>query len=119
MIWKKRVGHFMDLTIDVIKSEKDVKVTVLGEIDAFTAPQLREKLFPLSDTKEVNMVVDLSGVTYLDSTGLGVFVGLFKNIRGKEGTFKIIGLSQRLNRLFHITGLADIMEIQSRIEGEL
>ncbi|MCM3125654.1 MULTISPECIES: anti-sigma factor antagonist [unclassified Mesobacillus] len=107
----------MNISIDVKETESKLAVKVNGEIDAYTAPQLREKLFPLSEKEGVKMVVDLSEVNYMDSTGLGVFVGVFKNVRAHNGEFKIVGLSERLQRLFEITGLADIIDINSQIEG--
>ncbi|WP_423408780.1 anti-sigma factor antagonist [Heyndrickxia sp. MSNUG] len=107
----------MNISIDVKETESVLAVKVNGEIDAYTAPQLREKLFPLSEKEGVKMVVDLSEVNYMDSTGLGVFVGVFKNVRAHNGEFKIVGLSDRLQRLFEITGLADIIDINSQIEG--
>lgn len=107
----------MNISIDVKETESKLAVKVSGEIDAYTAPQLREKLFPMSEKKGVKMVVDLSEVNYMDSTGLGVFVGVFKNVRANDGEFKIVGLSERLQRLFEITGLADIIDINSQIEG--
>jgi anti-sigma B factor antagonist len=107
----------MNISIDVKETESKLAVKVIGEIDAYTAPQLREKLFPMSEKEGVKMVVDLSEVNYMDSTGLGVFVGVFKNVRAHDGEFKIVGLSERLQRLFEITGLADIIDINSQIEG--
>jgi anti-sigma B factor antagonist len=107
----------MNISIDVKEKDSVLAVKVNGEIDAYTAPQLREKLFPLSEKEGVKMVVDLSEVNYMDSTGLGVFVGVFKNVRAHNGEFKIVGLSERLQRLFEITGLADIIDINSQIEG--
>ncbi|AIE58755.1 anti-sigma factor antagonist [Bacillus methanolicus] len=107
----------MNMTIEVEDTDSLVEVKVGGEIDAYTAPKLREKLFPISEKDGVQMIVDLSGVTYMDSTGLGVFVGVFKKVRSNNGKFKLIGLSSRLERLFKITGLADIIDINSKIEG--
>lgn len=107
----------MNISIDVKETESTLAVKVSGEIDAYTAPQLREKLFPMSEKEGIKMVVDLSEVNYMDSTGLGVFVGVFKNVRAHNGEFKIVGLSERLQRLFEITGLADIIDINSQIEG--
>ncbi|PLR81104.1 anti-anti sigma factor [Bacillus canaveralius] len=107
----------MNLTIDVNETETLVEVTVSGEIDAYTAPKLREALLPMSEKKGIEMIVDLSEVSYMDSTGLGVFVGAFKNIRSHDGKFQLVGLSERLKRLFDITGLADIIDINSEIEG--
>ena len=109
----------MNITIDVKDINSSVEVQVKGEIDAYTAPKLRETLFPLSEQANVSMVVDLTEVSYMDSTGLGVFVGLFKSVRAHNGEFRLIGLSERLRRLFDITGLADIIDIKSHAEGGL
>lgn len=108
----------MNITIDVRQHELLAEIDVGGEIDAYTAPELRAKLFPISEKKNIKMVVNLTNVTYMDSTGLGVFVGVFKNVRKQEGKFQIIGLSQRLRRLFEITGLSEIIDINSQVEGE-
>ncbi|WP_026692987.1 anti-sigma factor antagonist [Peribacillus kribbensis] len=107
----------MNITIDVQDIESKAAVKVKGEIDAYTAPKLRETLFPLSEQENVQMVVDLSDVSYMDSTGLGVFVGLFKSVRAHNGEFRLVGLTERLRRLFDITGLADIIDINSNAEG--
>ncbi|MDF1511288.1 anti-sigma factor antagonist [Robertmurraya sp. DFI.2.37] len=108
----------MNIKIEVMEHDNLLEVKLAGEIDAYTAPKLRETLFPLSEQEQVNMVVDLTDVGYMDSTGLGVFVGVFKSIRSKDGELKLIGLSKRLIRLFEITGLAEIMDINSQNEGE-
>ena len=107
----------MSLKIEIDCEGHLVKVCVAGEIDAYTAPRLREKLLPLAEKKNVVMTVDLSTVSYMDSTGLGVFVGIFKTVRSNKGEFEMVGLSERLQRLFKITGLADIIHITSETKG--
>lgn len=107
----------MNIKIEVNELDTRFEVMVHGEIDVYTAPKLREIVTPLSQKENVNVVVDLSGVSYMDSTGLGVIVGMFKAIRSHHGELKVTGLSQRLKRLFDITGLADIIDINSQIEG--
>ncbi|GAA0321964.1 anti-sigma factor antagonist RsbV [Bacillus carboniphilus] len=109
----------MNIAIDVKQMDHQDHVHVGGEIDAYTAPKLREVLFPLSEKKGVHLIVDLGNVSYMDSTGLGVFVGVFKNVRSNDGNLMLVGLSERLRRLFTITGLADIMNIESHTEGEV
>lgn len=108
----------MNISIDIqAQSNTLVKAKISGEIDAYTAPKLRETLMPYGDNEGMKLLVDLSGVSYMDSTGLGVFVGLFKSLRGKDGELLLTGLSNRLKRLFDITGLTDIMEINTEVEG--
>ncbi|MBA9029235.1 MULTISPECIES: anti-sigma factor antagonist [Bacillaceae] len=107
----------MDITVDVKDITSGVEVRVKGEIDAYTAPKLSEALYPLSKREGIVMIVDLTEVSYMDSTGLGIFVGLFKSVRAHNGVFTLVGLSERLQRLFDITGLADIIDIKSHAEG--
>lgn len=101
----------MNLNIDKHQQDGEVVVMVAGEIDAFTAPMLREELFPLAEEKNKIITVNLKDVSYLDSTGLGVFVGLFKQLKENGGELRLIELSDRLVRLFNITGLNNIMNI--------
>ncbi|MCP3764037.1 anti-sigma factor antagonist [Domibacillus sp. A3M-37] len=107
----------MNISIDVQEQEQQTTIKLAGEIDAYTAPKLRETAFPYTEKQGADIVIDLSGVSYMDSTGLGVFVGLFKSLNANNGTLKLVGLSDRLKRLFDITGLADIMNINSGSEG--
>ncbi|WP_110926398.1 anti-sigma factor antagonist [Bacillus massiliglaciei] len=109
----------MNFAVDVKENNTEYAVKLKGEIDAYTAPKLRESLFPLSEQENCTITVDLTDVSYMDSTGLGVFVGLFKNIKANNGEFVLVGLSERLRRLFDITGLAEIIDIKSNAEGGL
>jgi anti-sigma B factor antagonist len=107
----------MNILIDIKGSHESKYVTIKGEIDVYTAPELKEQLLQLSEVDKVRLIVDLEGVTYLDSTGLGVFIGVFKNVQKNHGDFRIVGLSDRLERLFSITGLSEIMNIERKLEG--
>ncbi|MCP3742762.1 anti-sigma factor antagonist [Rossellomorea sp. BNER] len=107
----------MNISLDMKDNNQVIDVKVSGEIDAYTAPQLREALSSPAEEKGKTINVDLTDVTYMDSTGLGVFVGLFKTVNANEGQLYLYGLSDRLRRLFDITGLGDIMNINSGIKG--
>ncbi|WP_394188308.1 anti-sigma factor antagonist [Paenisporosarcina quisquiliarum] len=102
----------------VFKNDNDfVKGFISGEIDAFTAPMLREKLSTVELKKGLQAELNLSDVSYMDSTGLGVIVAFFKNVNANEGHVKLTGLSPRLKRLFDITGLGEIMDIETDDKG--
>lgn len=101
----------MDLSIAKHQNDMEIFVQVGGEIDAYTAPKLREELLPLAEGKNKSITVNLKDVSYMDSTGLGVFVGLFKQLDKNDGELKLVELSDRLKRLFQITGLSNIMNI--------
>lgn len=92
-------------------SDKVTTLVVQGEVDAFTAPQLREKLMPLCrENREVYL--DLSKVEYMDSTGLGVLIGAYKSLRSHDGRLVLTGMNPRLSRLLRITGLSEIIDIE-------
>lgn len=95
------------------ESNQSIRLVVAGEIDVFTAPKLREKLLPLCEQGET-VIVDLSDVNYIDSTGLGVFVGGYKIQLTASGKMILTGVNRRLARLFRITGLQEIIEIKEK-----
>ena len=102
----------MNMDIQIKEDLNQTLVVLEGEIDAYTAPKVKEKVAPLLEGFTGELVFDLSNVNYMDSTGLGMFVGFFKTVKANNGVFRLVGLSDRLKRLFDITGLAGIMEIR-------
>ena len=71
---------------------------------------------PLAEEQNQSLIVSLKDVSYIDSTGLGVFIGLFKEIMKNDGELKLVDLSDRLERLFQITGLSNIIDISTNSE---
>ena len=108
---------FVNISISLTDTGSAIHAKLEGEIDAYTAPKVKESLQPYAEKAEVKMFVDLTDVSYMDSTGLGVFVGLFKTLKSVNGDLILTGLSDRLKRLFEITGLADVMNINTEVEG--
>ncbi|EGK09501.1 anti-anti-sigma factor (RsbW antagonist) [Desmospora sp. 8437] len=102
----------MDVSIqEKRQSEQIVTLIVSGEVDAYTAPQLRERLMPLCQKmREVHL--NLSQVDYMDSTALGVLIGAYKQLRSRKGRLVLTGMSPRLKRLFRITGLTEVIDIE-------
>ena len=71
----------MDLGLDVKERSGWAVLSVQGEVDVYTAPQFREQLIQLVDQGQRSILVDLEGVEFLDSTGLGVLVGGLRRAR--------------------------------------
>lgn len=90
-----------------------------GEIDTFTAPVLREELETVRIVEGRLIELDLSKVNYMDSTGLGIFVAFYKKVTREKASLTLVGLSSRLARLFEITGLSELMSIETDEELEL
>ena len=84
-----------------------------GDIDACTAPQLRERVRDLADNGTVHVIADLRGVGFLDSAGLGALVGARKELRGREGSLMLVADTGRIVRVLRITGLSDAFALHS------
>ncbi|CUL87276.1 anti sigma b factor antagonist RsbV [Listeria monocytogenes] len=109
----------MNISIEIKERDTDhIDIFVAGEIDAYTAPRVKEALEVYQVKEGIVLRIDLTEVSYMDSTGLGVFVGAFKSLRQRQSELVLFGLSDRLFRLFEITGLSDIIEIKN-VEGEM
>lgn len=110
-------GNFVNLDINISGVGSEKKLILSGEIDAYTAPELKGALIPLTKETGSIVLVDLEKVTYMDSTGLGVFIGALKSTKEHDSQMKLINLQERVYRLFKITGLIDIMDIGSIVRG--
>lgn len=76
-----------------------------GEVDVYTAPQLRESVIDLLADGIRHVITDLRNVEFLDSTGLAALVGSLKRIRAQNGSLLLIADTDRIIRIFRITGL--------------
>ncbi|MDA1477781.1 anti-sigma factor antagonist [Bacillus changyiensis] len=108
----------MNLKIGTKDYDHVVKMKVAGEIDVQSAPLLRDSLMEFAEEGKC-LEVCLEDVSYMDSTGLGVFVGIYKTVNKTGGSLVLRNLSDRLLRLFDITGLKNIIDISGKSEGEL
>ena len=82
-----------------------------GEVDVYTAPQLKQQIIGMLDNNIIHVIVDLTDVEYLDSTALGVLIGGLKRLREREGSLSLVCPNPRIRRIFEITGLDRIFDI--------
>ncbi|MFE1754144.1 STAS domain-containing protein [Streptomyces anandii] len=99
----------MMVSYDVVNGWTVVEVD--GEVDAHTAPMIREAVIKLVDEGHQHFVLDLGFVTFMDSMGLGVIVAFTKRIREHEGSLRIASVSGRLLKIFDLSGLRASYEI--------
>lgn len=109
----------MDLTLETREVGGRTVIAVGGEIDVYTAPKLRDTITALVGAGAYDLVIDLSAVEFLDSTGLGVLVGGLKKVRANDGTLSLVCAQERLLKIFRITGLAKVFVIHPDEESAL
>jgi len=93
-----------------VESELPI-IELEGEVDVYTAPQLKQQMISLLESGAKELVVDLTKVDYLDSTALGVLIGGLKRMRERDGNMALVCPSPRIRRVFEITGLDKIFDI--------
>jgi anti-sigma B factor antagonist len=101
----------VDLSLETRQENGRTIIEVGGEIDVYTAPKLRECITNLVDEGQVDLVIDLEKVEFMDSTGLGVLVGGLKRVRTHEGSLELVCTQERLLKIFRITGLGKVFAI--------
>ncbi len=95
----------MDLKLETRREGEICLVSVRGEVDVFTAPDLDGELEAQISAGGSRLVVDLSEVAFLDSTGLGVLIKALKQARDAGGWLHLVVTSDRIRKIFEITGL--------------
>ena len=89
---------------------------ITGELDAYTAPILRDRMRDLTAVGVVNVIADLRQVDFLDSTGLGVLIGGLKRFREHDGSFAPVATQSRVHKLIQITGLTSVFPLRATVE---
>lgn len=96
--------------------EKAIVLEVQGEVELHNAQQLRSQLHRLCESPRPRVIVDLSQVSFIDSTGIGVLVGALKRARESAGDLIIVGAKDRVHRIFEITGLLGALPLAENVE---
>ena len=109
----------MDLSLATRLEGDRTVVEVGGEIDVYTAPQLRSALNDAVANGARHLVVDMTGTEFLDSTGLGVLVGGLKRVRTMDGDLELVCASEKILKVFRITGLTKVFTIHPTIDEAL
>ena len=102
----------MNLNIASRSPNPETRVlTIEGEIDVYTSVRLKEYVLERIEEGAKTVVLNLSRVEYLDSTGLGVLISVLKHLREKQGAMILVGPTPRITRIFEITGLYKIFTV--------
>ena len=102
----------MEVQIERPDAGDGVVVAVHGELDVEGAPSLRLALVEaIGEGPAPRVVVDLEGVDFIDSAGLGVLVGGLKRARSHDGDLVVVATGRSVTRVLELTGLTRVFEI--------
>ena len=91
-------------------------VTVTGEVDVYTSPGLKTRLLDAIDSGCSRMIVALDGVTFIDSSGLGVLVGALRRLKERGDELRIVCSRDQVIKIFRITGLDKVFHIVATLD---
>ncbi|MEG1559460.1 MAG: anti-sigma factor antagonist [Clostridia bacterium] len=94
-------------------SQNDNKLTVYlkGELDHHSAEQTRMAIdATLRDKRITKLVIDMQGVTFMDSSGLGVILGRYNILNARNGTISITNVNRSIDRIFKMSGIYSIIK---------
>ncbi|MFH1621830.1 MAG: STAS domain-containing protein [Candidatus Omnitrophota bacterium] len=97
-----------------IKQEKynDIIICILeGEININTSPELRKTFNDIVNNNHKKVLVDLAGVSYIDSSGLATLIEIMQRLKKVNGKIRFSDMSEKVRNIFEITKLIKLFEI--------
>lgn len=99
------------------KYEQKLLVTLMGELDHHSAEEVRVKIDDRIDRDNIKKVVmDFNGVTFMDSSGIGVVIGRYKKMNSRNGNCCIADVNRTVNKVFELSGLYKIIKSYTTVD---
>lgn len=92
--------------------EDGVVIRLHGDLDMATASELRQTLAAILGKAPVRVTIDLSGLDFVDSTGIGVLVGGFRRAKDEGCDFSLRFPNRPVKKVLHLTGIDQMMPIE-------
>lgn len=105
--------------LEVQTRQQDNGVTVVvpsGRLDVAGAPALKEAISEATRDGSPRVVIDMEGVTFVDSTGLGSVIAALKQIRSKEGELRLANPNQQVRVVLELTTLDRVFPYYATVE---
>lgn len=104
----------MSLKINInFNEEKDNwDVDLTGEVDIYTANELKDELNIAIEENPKNLVINMQNLDYIDSTGLGILIGILKRLKPSKNDIYIVNAKPNVRKIFTITGLDKIFKVE-------
>ncbi len=106
-------------TIDLVLESRTASgwsvLEVKGEVDLYTSPQLKDKVTEMIEHGQSRLIIDLTDVGFMDSSGLGVLVTALKRARERDGSLALVCPEGSVHKVLTITGLDRVFPIHGSV----
>jgi len=93
-----------------------IVLSLIGDLDMWTLPQAKEEISKLLSEKKVKVILDLEKTNYIDSSGLGFFIGTLKKLKDTGGDLILINLNAYIYGIFQLIQLQHIIKTYDSLE---
>lgn len=97
--------------MNTISSPEPDVLAIAGEVDLHRSPEVKERLNPLIEQKRPSVVVDLSEVSYIDSSGLALLIEAMQRVQSYGGKLALCGIRENVKAIFEIARLDQVFRI--------
>ncbi len=101
----------MELDVTVERTGSACTLAITGEVDVYTSPVLKSYIVSALDDGCSDLVVDLEGVAFIDSSGLGVLVSGLRRVKEHGGSMRLVCTRENILKIFRITGLDKVFPV--------
>lgn len=99
------------MQVSISSHDNQTVVTLTGRVDTTNAEQFLQDISPLMEGDNPDIVVDCSGMDYISSQGLRVFLMLQKSVGSRKGRLALKDMQPQVREVFDITGFSNIITI--------
>jgi len=108
----------LNISLDI--RDKVLIVNFNGELDHHSAEETRKEIDKIySDRRLLHIVLDLKKLNFMDSSGIGLIMGRYKNVSDNGGKLFLVNVSSRVEKIFRMSGILKIVQMYDSLEDVL
>ncbi len=102
----------MSFKTKIQNTQENIVVELSGDLDIESSEEMKNEILEVYDEKRKNILVDLEKLDYLDSMGIGALISVYNTLKENGNVIKIINAQKNIYKLFKITDLLDIFNME-------
>lgn len=111
-------GKTMSLSVNMCIKNKTIVARLKGEMDEGTVGDLRNKISDLIEKYDINNIIfNLRELSFMDSTGIGLIIGRYNQIRNKQGKIILCEVNNQIEKIINLSGLLKIVNLYESEES--
>ena len=105
--------------IQIIQIQGYQVLVLSGDIDVYSAPQLKQSIISILDEDTQHLIIDMHNVIYIDSCVITTLISAVKRVKSKGGTLNLVGCSSRIEHVLCITKVSAFMTLHANVEDAI